>query len=125
MTTAPLIKVFPDLLNRALRRSPDRTRRQPLLGTRDVGERLLPTLQRQPSGTGRHSLRSHAWYTTTATGVVSASQPLSIDKCLGCALTSLVLTEVYDSVCSSGLYRTFCELHPPELTTAVLQNPHL
>ena len=105
MTTALPTKVFPDLLSRALWRSPDRTQRQSLLGAWDVGEHLLPTLQRQPLGTGRHSLGSHARDATTATGVVSASDPLSVDKCLGCALASLVLTEVYDSVLFSGLCR--------------------
>lgn len=106
MTTGLLTRVRADLLNRALRRSPTRTRRQSLRGAWDVGEPLLPTQQRQPWGTGRHSLGSHACDAATATGVVSASDPLSADKRLGCALTSLVLTEVYDSILSSGLCRT-------------------
>lgn len=45
------------------------------------GEHPLPTLWGQSQGTGRHNLSSHLWGAATGTGIVSASDPLSVDKC--------------------------------------------
>ena len=61
-----------------------------------VRKHPLPAPQRQPLGTGRHSLGSHGWDAAPAAGAGSASDPVIAD-CWGCAPTALVLAEVHTS----------------------------